>query len=119
MAVGFPAPALLTIPSNGIVPVSGTGLLNSTFDVIPPDLREGTLHSWNVAFQRQLPFSLTADIAYVGNRGVDLVMDVDTNASLVYGSRQQRTPAVRAVQPHRQLAHADQRQQVASTTRSR
>ena len=71
-------------PSNGIVPVSGS-LLNSTFDVIPPDLREGTLHSWNVAFQRQLPFSLTADIAYVGNRGVDLVMDVDTNASLVYG----------------------------------
>ncbi len=37
-------------------------------------------------FQRQLPFILTADIAYVGNRGVDLVMDVDSNASLVYGS---------------------------------
>jgi hypothetical protein len=86
MAAGFPAPVLLTIPSNGVIPVSGTGLLNSTFDVISPDLREGTLHSWNVAFQRQLPFSLTADIAYVGNRGVDLVMDVDTNASLVYGS---------------------------------
>ena len=54
--------------------------------MIPPDLREGTLHSWNVAFQRQLPFACTADIAYVGNRGVDLVMDVDTNASMVYGS---------------------------------
>ena len=54
--------------------------------MIPTDLHEGTLHSWNVAFQRQLPFLLTADIAYVGNRGVDLVMDVDTNASLVYGS---------------------------------
>ena len=85
MAAGFPAPALLDIPSNGIIPVTGA-LLNSTFDVIPTDLREGTLHSWNVAFQRQLPFLLTADIAYVGNRGVDLVMDVDTNASLVYGS---------------------------------
>jgi hypothetical protein len=86
MAAGFPVPVLLTIPSDGVIPVSGTGLLNSTFDVISPDLREGTLHSWNVAFQRQLPFLLTADIAYVGNRGVDLVMDVDTNASLVYGS---------------------------------
>ena len=32
------------------------------------------------------PFNLTADIAYVGNRGVDLVMDIDGNASLVYGS---------------------------------
>ena len=29
---------------------------------------------------------MTADIAYVGNRGVNLVMDIDENASLVYGS---------------------------------
>ena len=54
--------------------------------MISPDLREGTLHSWNVAFQRQLPYSFTADIAYVASRGVNLVMDLDTNASLVYGS---------------------------------
>jgi hypothetical protein len=85
MAAGFPAPELLDIPPDGVVPVSGA-LRNSTFDVISPDLREGTLHSWNVAFQRQLPFLLTADVAYVANRGVDLVMDVNTNASLVYGS---------------------------------
>jgi Carboxypeptidase regulatory-like domain len=85
MAAGFPAPALVAVPSNGVIPVSGS-LLNSTFDVISPDLHEGTLHSWNVAFQRQLPFNLTADVAYVGNRGVDLVMDVNTNASLIYGS---------------------------------
>ena len=65
-----------------------------------PDLHEGTLHSWNVAFQRQLPYLLTADIAYVGNRGVDLVMDVDTNASMVYGSGNNGPAAVRAVQPH-------------------
>jgi carboxypeptidase family protein len=85
MATGFPAPTLVSVPSDGVIPVTGS-LLNSTFDVISPDLREGTLHSWNVAFQRQLPYSLTADIAYVGNRGVDLVMDVNTNASLIYGS---------------------------------
>ena len=85
MATGFPAPSLVNIPQDGIIPVSGS-LLNSTFDVIPEGLHEATLHSWNVAVQRQLPFNLTADIAYVGNRGVDLVMDVDGNASLVYGS---------------------------------
>ena len=85
MAAGFPAPVLVNIPTDGIIPATGS-LLNSTFDVISPDLREGTLHSWNVAFQRQLPFSLTADVAYVGSRGVHLVMDLDTNASLVYGS---------------------------------
>ena len=86
MAAGFPAPALLDIPESGIIQVAGTSLQNATLDVIPTTLREGTLHSWNVAFQRQLPYSLTADVAYVGNRGVDLVMDVDTNASMVYGS---------------------------------
>jgi hypothetical protein len=86
MAAGFPPPALLDIPQDGIISIAGTSLQNATLDVISPDLREGALHSWNVAFQRQLPFDLTADLAYVGNRGVDLVMDVDRNASLVYGS---------------------------------
>jgi hypothetical protein len=85
MAAGFPPPTLVDIPQDGIIPVSGS-LLNSTYDVIPSGLREGTLHSWNVAFQRQLPYELTADIAYVGNRGANLVMDIDRNASLVYGS---------------------------------
>lgn len=86
MAAGFPAPALLSIPADGIVPIAGTALQNATLDSIPTGLKEGTLHSWNVAYQRQLPFLLSADVAYVGNRGVDLVMDVDRNASLVYGS---------------------------------
>jgi hypothetical protein len=85
MATGFPAPTLANIPTDGMIPVSGS-LLNSTYDVIPPGLHEGTLHSWNVAFQRQLPYGFTADIAYVGSKGADLVADLDTNASLVYGS---------------------------------
>jgi hypothetical protein len=85
MANGYPAPSLVNIPQDGIIPVSGT-LLNSQYDVIPSGLHEGTLHSWNAAYQRQLPFSLTAEVAYIGNRGVDLVMDVDINASMVDGS---------------------------------
>jgi len=86
MATGFPAPALLAIPSNGVVPIAGTALQNATLDVIPEGLQEGTLHTWNVAFQRQLPYNFSADVAYVGSKGVDLVMDLDTNASMVYGS---------------------------------
>ena len=77
--------SLVDIPPTASFRSTGS-LLNSTFDVIPPGLHEGTLHSWNVAFQRQLPYGFTADVAYVGSRGVDLVMDLDTNASLVYGS---------------------------------
>ena len=86
MAAGFPAPALLDIPANGIVgPLTGS-LLNGTWDVIPTTLREGTLHSWNVAYQRELPYRFTVDVAYVGNRGVNIVMDVDANAGMVYGA---------------------------------
>lgn len=86
MATGFPAPALLNIPTDGVIAIAGTSLHNATLDVISPDLREGRLHSWNIAYQRELPWDLSADIAYVGNRGVDIVMDIDRNASLVYGS---------------------------------
>ena len=85
MAAGFPAPVLANIPADGLITPTGA-LLNSTYDVIPSTLREGTLQSWNVAFQRQLPYGFSAEAAYVGSRGVNLVADLDTNASLTYGS---------------------------------
>ena len=85
MAEGFPTPALANIPQNGVISVAGP-LLNSTYDVIPNTLHEGTLQSWNIALQRQLPYGFTADVAYVGSKGSDLVMDVDLNSSQIYGS---------------------------------
>ena len=91
MAAGFPTPSLVQVPTDGVIPATGS-LLNSTYDVIPSDLHEATLHSWNVALQRQLPWNLTADVAYVGNRGVDLVMDVDRNAGMVLGANNAGRP---------------------------
>jgi hypothetical protein len=85
MATGFPTPSFVQIPESGIIPASGA-LLNGTYVIIPTNLTEGTLHSWNVAFQRQLPFSFTAEVAYVGNRGRNLVLDINRNASYVLGS---------------------------------
>jgi hypothetical protein len=91
MAAGFPAPALAVSPADGLITPTGS-LINSLYDVIPPDMREGTLQSWNVAFQRQLPYGFTTDIAYVGSRGIHLIADLDTNASLVYGSNNNGRP---------------------------
>ena len=85
MATGFPAPVLANIPTDGHITATGS-LLNSTYDVIPSGLHEGKLHSWNVSFARQLPFAFSADVSYVGSRGVGLVADLDENASLQYGS---------------------------------
>ena len=58
----------------------------ATIIINSDDRSEGTLQSWNVAFQRQLPHGFSAEAAYVGSRGINLVADLDTNASLIYGS---------------------------------
>jgi hypothetical protein len=85
MAGGFPAPVFAAIPADGIIPAAGS-LLNSTYDVIPPGLHEGALHSWNVAFQRELPARFTFDVAYVGNRGHDVIATINENAGQVRGA---------------------------------
>ncbi len=91
MAVGFPAPSFVSVPSNGTIPATGA-LLNSNYVIIPTDLTEGTIQSWNAAFQRQLPWNFTAEVAYVGNRGVDLVLDIDRNAGAVLGANNAGRP---------------------------
>ena len=60
-------------PPDGIID-AGTGCAaHAGVFHVPPDLHEGSLHSWNVAYQRQLPGRLTAEVAYVGNRGHDII----------------------------------------------
>lgn len=85
MAAGFPAPVVANIPADGILPATGS-LLNQLYFSVPLDLHEGSLHSWNVAFQRQLPFKLTGEVAYVGNRGHDTIAQFNANAGMVIGA---------------------------------
>src|SRR5262245_39275203 len=85
MATGFPAPTFVQIPSTGIIDGSPTALRNASYFHIPSDLHEGALHSFNAAFQRQLPYRLVLDVAYVGNRGHDVQTQFNENAALVIG----------------------------------
>lgn len=84
LATGLPAPAFVPIPSSGII--DATPLRAESLDVIDPDRTEGTLHSFNVAYQRTLPGGFTAEVAYVGNRGHDLLASYNMNAGLVFGA---------------------------------
>ena len=83
MAVGFPAPILLPIPSNGII---NNAPLTLTYAVMPKDLVHGHIQSWNIAFQRELKFGFTVDAAYVGNHGVDYPTTLQLNRGLVIGA---------------------------------
>jgi hypothetical protein len=97
MANGFGAPTLFPISSSGIVDASIPQLRNAQLFYVQPDLKEAKLHSWNVAFQRQLPWNLVAEVAYVGNVGKGITTpDYNINAG--------QTPGLdRAGQPYNVL----------------
>ena len=84
LATGLPAPAFVPIPASGII--DATPLRAESLSVIDPNRTEGTLHSFNVAYQRTLPAGFTAEIAYVGNRGHDVLASYNMNAGLVVGA---------------------------------
>ena len=87
MANGFGPPDFFPIPDSGIVDASIPQLRNSQLFYVQPDLKEAKLHSWNVAFQRQLPWNLVAEVAYVGNVGKGILLpDWNINAGMTLGA---------------------------------
>ena len=87
MANGFGPPTTFPIPDSGIVDASIPQLRNAVLFYVPPDLKEGKIHSWNVAFQRQLPWNLVGEVAYVGNVGRGIVgVDWNINAGMTLGA---------------------------------
>ena len=86
MAAGFPAPTYLTVPDNGIITADTAFLKAQAFKYVPSDLQQGTLYSWNVAFQRELTWGLTGEVAYVGNMSNDVLNRFEENAGMVLGA---------------------------------
>lgn len=85
MAAGLPAPQVFAVPDNGIIQANTPTLINQGFFTVPSNLREARLHTYNVAFQRELFWGLTADIAYVGNVARGVIADFNLNAGMVPG----------------------------------
>ncbi len=99
MASGFPAPLIANIPANGLIPVVGkvgtTSLLTQNYTVVNLNFREPYTESWNLSVQRSLPLKLVAEVAYVGNHGVDLPTVYNLNAATL--------PSAAATQSNRPL----------------
>ena len=89
---GFPAPAPVVIPSNGIItlPTTGTTLLAKqliakVYTYIPQHYKNPYASSWNVALQQAFPYELSMQIAYVANHGTDISGSQNINLPSFYG----------------------------------
>jgi hypothetical protein len=80
---GFPALILPTVPSNGIIT---NPTVASNYFVVNPNFKNPYVESWNVAIQKSLPWRFVLDVAYVGNHGVDSVVNYNLNAATVLGA---------------------------------
>ncbi|MBK5291777.1 MAG: TonB-dependent receptor [Acidobacteriia bacterium] len=88
MADGLPAPLPFTIPQDGII----RNAPNQNYEVVPLDYHEGYIQSYNFAVQRALPFSLTLDAAYVGNKGTRVSQQYNMNGGFTLGAGREGQP---------------------------
>ena len=83
MATGFPPPSPAVLPSTGII----VNPPAQAYTYIPKDLPQGYVESWNVTLQRALPSNFSAEVAFVGNHGVNVPTSnsLNINAARVPG----------------------------------
>ncbi len=68
----------IPLPADGVINPAP----NQAFFVIPPDNPNPYVHSYNLTYQRELPWSLAWDIGYVGSLGRRLPFQQQLNAAL-------------------------------------
>ena len=56
------------------------------------NIDRGYIHTWNVAFERRLPWNTSVDVAYVGAKGVGGYAALDINAPLTLGGGDNSRP---------------------------
>ncbi|HLW85052.1 MAG TPA: TonB-dependent receptor [Candidatus Sulfotelmatobacter sp.] len=69
LAAGPIAPAFPTIPSNGQITFASLNGQDSGVHIRPIKQILPTLDAWNVTVQRQVTNTISAEVAYVGNKG--------------------------------------------------
>ena len=77
-------------PNAGVDSLPSTGVPNQRAAVtsIDPNLVNPMTWTWNLAVQRELPWNMIADVAYVGTRGIRLFINEQVN------------PGIDGVRPH-------------------
>jgi len=73
-----PLPSRCRSPANGIITNPDP---NSNYFTLNKNFKNPYVESWNFAIQRALPFHFVLDAAYVGNHGVNSVVNYNLNAA--------------------------------------
>ena len=81
LAGGFPTqlPAPSAKPSSLLRPPQQLRTNSPPITVFAPEMQQPTVHEWNFSLQRELPWGLVAQAAYIGRRGQYLFMAYDIN----------------------------------------
>jgi hypothetical protein len=79
---GFPAAILPVVPSNGIIT---NAAVSQQYFVVNQSFKNPYVESWNFAIQHSFPGRFVVEAAYVGNHGVDSVVNYNLNAATVAG----------------------------------
>ena len=66
-------------PSVQLTPPVGPAGIAQSLGAFQPDLRIPTVHEWSLTIQRELPWAMTAQVGYVGKRGIRLYRAYDMN----------------------------------------
>jgi len=82
LTVGIPAAVVPDLSSGNVPLPNNTGIGGAT---IPFDFNRGYTHSYNLTFQRELPWGLVGEAAYVGNRAIRFLTNENINAAPVGG----------------------------------
>jgi len=88
---GFPAIIQPVVPPDGVItsassPAAAAVLKNSNLFLVNQNYKNTYVESWNLAVQQSLPWRFTLDVAYVGNHGVDSVVNYNLNAGTIAGA---------------------------------
>ena len=75
----------IELPSNDLVRQPLPLTSSNTRTMVPDTVIRPRIHSYNLAIERQLPYSMSVDVAYVGNRSDGQWTDINMNASTVLG----------------------------------
>jgi hypothetical protein len=94
---GFPAPAAIPIPANGIIPTNTSFLVAQNYVIIPQNYKNPYVESWNVAVQQALPGEMSLQIAYVANHGVDISGAQNINLPTTFGGGSASAPEYNCV----------------------